>query len=452
MHLNEDESPLSVRSALERVVRRLGAMPWAQKLCDLGASGSLGTREELEDQRAFRRAAEAEIAALKKQLACCEDELRTDRTYLESLLVLSACSRPQGPIPSGDANGRGGDAGALSAEWPDEVADAVYPSCPWIEGGLSFIPGRLRVCPNGHLGGGTPGLLPFEAGELPVDQILKRRDVIRQANRAGCFAPCAQCAFLEARRWPRQSYAFNLVCIAHATACNLACRYCHAVPESLHLQNPKSVPSLLATFESLIEQGLLASDARILWGGGEPTMLREFEPLLSLLEGHGAYSEVYTSGVRVSPKLRESLRQDRAGIMVSLDAGTADTYRAIKGRALFDRVVVNVAQYAAVNPGRVILKMILSDDNRGEISSFLDVAERAGVGIVCYDVLVKDGDVDERSIEDAAFFSEASAQRGLECRIGEVGSIFVPGARIEARVQSFVDAQRLSADGTACQG
>src|SRR5204863_95163 len=110
-------------------------------------------------------------------------------------------------------------------------------------------------------------------------------------------------------------------CIAHATACNLACHYCHTIPESRYLQNPGVVPSLLPAISSLISEGLLAPDARIQWGGGEPTILREFEALFGLLHRHGAYSEVYTSGLRVPPILLEAMVEDR--VSARIDAARA---------------------------------------------------------------------------------------------------------------------------------
>ena len=50
-----------------------------------------------------------------------------------------------------------------------------------------------------------------------------------------------------------------------------------------------------------------------------------------------------------------------AADVTSLDAGTPETYARIKGRAVFGRVVANVARYARANSGRTILKMIVSE-------------------------------------------------------------------------------------------
>ena len=373
---------------------------------------------ELDDLRAFRDAAVREISDLKERVEVSRDQLSVERSYVAALVSV-------------------GERGAASATFSDRRAadDPPYRSCPWIEGGVSFVPGRLRVCPNTHIGGGTPGLVPFTEGPMPVSDIRQRRDIIRRANRAGVFAPCAGCAFSSVRAWGPRAYAFDLVCIAHATACNLACSYCHSIPEARHLQKPGAVPRLYSTFAALIDDGMLAPNSRIQWGGGEPTILREFGALFGLLQRYGAYSEVYTSGVLAPDILLEQVAQGRAGVMISLDAGTAGTYKRIKGRDVFDRVVANTARYAAANPGRTLLKMILSEDNAGEVGAFLDVAEKAGVRIVCFDTPMYRDRIGNHLIDAAARFRQEAARRGLECRRGEVGIVYNLQDDVEARIE-----------------
>lgn len=406
-------------------VRRRPGLDWTKLLA------------ELDDHRAFRTAAEAEIRALKDQGELDRDQLRVQSAYVSSLKVLVTAQERE---PTRDAARIEARTGILPPRDGTAAAPAPgseYPSCPWIEGGVSFIPGRLRVCPNSHAGGGTPGLVAFSEGPLPVSEIVAQRDIIRRANRLDCFVPCAKCAFRVTRSWKSREHLFDLVCIAHATACNLACAYCHSIPEARYLQNPNSVPRLYPTFARLIADGLLAPKARIQWGGGEPTILREFDALFGLLSRHGADSEVYSSGVRIPEVLIDALIENRAGVMVSLDAGTADTYARIKGRAAFDRVVANVARYARANPGRTLLKMILSSQNLDEVCGFLDVAEKAGVRIVCFDTMMFRDRVDESVIAAAARFQLEAAKRGLECRGGEVGLIYNLDDHVAERIESM---------------
>jgi molybdenum cofactor biosynthesis enzyme MoaA len=393
-------------------------------------------RTELADLRSFRTAAEAEIALLKEQVLSDTDQLNVQRVYLSALQSIVSAQDNQ---IDASANSVRESLRTIRTSIPSDSttlggSEGVFPSCRWIEGGLSFVPGHVRVCPNCNSAGGAPGLVAFAEGRLPVDTILARKEIIRRGNRINAFSPCTNCAYRTEQRWSPREYAFDILCISHATACNLACNYCHTIPEERYLQHPGLVPSLYGTIEALINEGHLAPNSLIQWGGGEPTILREFPALFRMLESHGAYSEVYSSGVRISEVLLESLSRNRAGVMVSLDAGTAETYANIKGRPAFDRVVANVARYASKNPGRTILKMILFENNLGEVSQFLDVAERTGVRIVCVDTPLYLNHVGDQFVEAAAFFCDEAERRGLEWRMGEVGNVFNPADRVAERI------------------
>lgn len=394
-------------------------------------------QRELGDLRSFRNAAEAELLRVQEHVRLLEDEVRVQRDYLSALLPLPRTggggARPEPQRTVRDVR--------FVKRLPGAAVERdIYPSCRWIEGGASFVPGRLRVCPNTNARGGPPGLARFTEGRLPVELILERREVIRWANRGAGFEACGQCAYRERREWKARPYVFDVLCIAHATTCNLACRYCHTIPEARYLQNPRLVPRLLPTISALISDGLLAPDARIQWGGGEPTVLREFDEMFEVLHRHGAYSEVYTSGLRIPPILLDAVAQNRAGVMVSLDSGTRETYRRIKGRDAFDRVLSNVGRYALANPGRIMLKMILSRENAGEVRRFLDVAESAGVRIVCYDTMMYENHVNDGVIEGAARFRYEAEARGLECRAGEVGLVYNLDDRVSQRIEAAYSA------------
>jgi molybdenum cofactor biosynthesis enzyme MoaA len=429
-----------VKKALSRYIKaavRHGFAAVGFDLLNRRAGSSLTTiRKELEDFRAFRFAAEEEIVKLKDQTLADRDQLAVQKDYLSALQSVVA-EQDKLLLPefvSAGESTRSDRISMVNIIPNDGTSEEDYPSCSWIEGGLSFVPGRVRVCPNSHSQGGTPGLLSFKDGRLPVDDILAQRDIIRRANRIDCFDPCNGCAYRVKTNWKPRRYAFDLLCISHATACNLACNYCHTIPEDRYLQNPNSVPRLYPTIEALISDGHLAPDSRVQWGGGEPTILKEFPELFTLLDNHGANSEVFSSGVRVSEVLMDGLARNCAGVMISLDAGTRETYARIKGRPVFDRVVTNVGRYARVNPGRTILKMILFEENLGEILQFLDIAERKGVRIVCFDTPMYRNRVDNQIIDAASLFSDEAAKRGLECRIGEVGSVYNPSDQIADRV------------------
>ena len=124
--------------------------------------------------------------------------------------------------------------------------------------------------------------------------------------------------------------------------------------------------------------------------------------------------------------------------MISIDAGTKEVYNIIKGKNLFDKVVQNIKEYVKANKYRVILKMIICDENKHEVISFLNIAEKLDVKIVCYDVLMYQNYIHQEIINAAALLKYESMKRGIEARIGGVGAIYNPTDNIRQRIeQSF---------------
>jgi MoaA/NifB/PqqE/SkfB family radical SAM enzyme len=83
---------------------------------------------------------------------------------------------------------------------------------------------------------------------------------------------------------------------------------------------------------------------------------------------------VFANGTMVSPQLLEGVSKGLARIICSVDAGTPETYRQIKGKPMFHKVWLSLAKYAAQaqNPDQVIAKYIVMERNRtrDEIDAF----------------------------------------------------------------------------------
>lgn len=401
-------------------------------------------RREIEDLRSYRHAAEVEIQDLKNQTLLYKDEVNYLREYLHtSLKNIDLLTKPQSAVENKlQVLDEQRQWRAFNLRPPDRSKE--YASCKWIEGGLSFVPGQIKVCPNCIKCGGTPGLVQFTRPYFPISQILEARKLIIHANQNGGFNNCKTCPFLKKRIWTPRKYLFDRICIAHFTSCNLACGYCHATAEKKQQAPFSSVIPLKPTFEWLIENEYLSPKSVVMWGGGEPTINKEFENLLAFLADHGAISQVYTNGTILSDVLLKNMRSNKASIMISLGAGTKTTYKIIKGKNLFDQVIHNIEKYAEANNFNIILKMILCRENKNEVDAFLNIAQQNNVRIVCYDILMYQNRVDQEIVDAAAFLRHESMRRGIEARIGEVGAIYNPADNVEQKIEQAFNKLSLS--------
>ncbi|MHB8909188.1 MAG: radical SAM protein [Syntrophales bacterium] len=227
-----------------------------------------------------------------------------------------------------------------------------------------------------------------------MQRIRDARATFIEAINSGGLDSCEGCGLLEKRIWSPALYLVQVVNLSHFTYCNLNCRYCYLQLEKKCTgwwNDPDALAAghrplaLYETFQAMIADGLLAPDGVINWGGGEPTLLPEFERLLGLLVAGGRWNYVATNGVRYSPALAAGLAGGQVGMVCSVDAGTAATFKALKGHDCFDQVWSHLKAYAATG-GNVQVKYIVTrmNCNSEDAREFVCRSADAGVrGLIC---------------------------------------------------------------------
>jgi organic radical activating enzyme len=303
-----------------------------------------------------------------------------------------------------------------------------YYSCPWIEGGLVFFPQSLHACCIAHHDGrGWPVLVEKFAGEsLPLEEILVGRQNLIVSNQKPEHDPaCRGCSFLQKRRWKPKKFLFDHLNFSHFTRCNLKCTYCWSTqPGFVHVtENVNLVPFL----KMMIEKGLLARHSSVLWGGGEPTILPEFESMFSLLANHGAFQTLNTNAVLKSKVILQWLPVSRFKVVVSIDAGTPETYQKIKGANAFAKVWANVREYAHIGRQRVFVKYLFDDHNCSEVDFFIDQINKAKIAMVFADVDGRINPIPQEIIEAAGLLSYELRRRGIWFGAMGVGANAHPG-------------------------
>jgi sulfatase maturation enzyme AslB (radical SAM superfamily) len=241
----------------------------------------------------------------------------------------------------------------------------AYYSCRWIEYGLNLLHNTLKFCCVVHSGGkGFPHICYFNGKNFPIDFILSRREGLRDVNNRGrTYSPCKGCYALEEREWDNSNTRpyFRHLAINNFLFCNLRCNYCYTLDER-YKKLPQYAYDLFPFFTYLIESGYLYPDTFIDWGGGEPTLLKDFDKVAELFIQNGFRQHIFTNATIYSEFIEQGLRDNVITIQVSVDSGTRETYGKVKGKDLFGDVWNNLARYAKTN-GHVIAKYVVKDDN-----------------------------------------------------------------------------------------
>jgi molybdenum cofactor biosynthesis enzyme MoaA len=284
---------------------------------------------------------------------------------------------------------------------------------------LVFLGEALQACCVRHHGdrGHTVLLEEWDGHTLPVEDIVAARNHVRaQLDLPGGYGPCNGCIMLKASPLPERRYPFDYVDLAHDFRCNLHCSYC-----AVHRRGLRSRVTdlkLLPTMKALLRDGLLDPHAHVDWSGGEPTLNPEFPELSSFLAESGLSQSLHTNGVILSDAALKWIPRSLDRMYVSVDAGTRETYRRVKGLDAYDVVWENLARYVRVGGRRIIAKMILLDENVDEVVQFVEHAEKAAVQTVIADLDQYDHDLSDDKVEAAAAMLEECARRGIRLVAG----------------------------------
>lgn len=159
--------------------------------------------------------------------------------------------------------------------------------------------------------------------------------------------------------------------------CNLNCSYCsdRGLRKRQGLQRDLSDDSLFRLFEDLKTGG---TQGVVIEGGGEPTLHTDFEKIIRKLQEIGLPMGLITNGVL---PLSSDILTAFEWIRVSLDSSTAEEFYSLKGRDEFEKVLLNIYNYAARCPA-VGVGYVVTNGNTSEIETLILRLRQYGVSYI----------------------------------------------------------------------
>ena len=270
-----------------------------------------------------------------------------------------------------------------------------YYSCPWIEHGLVFFRYKLAMCCNcGHEGSIQTLIRNNYVGQkIDWDRIFQVKDMYRRFHKKGkIHTGCVSCPYLKEDKWDNSRYIDNIY-ISHWTQCNSKCIYCYATQKPEDFDMPQTY-HVLPILKEMFDKGILRAGGIISFGGGEPTLLDEFEDLVTfLLDNYFWGIRVHSSGIKYSPALARAINEIRGYVVVSVDSGSAEAFEKIKQVPCYDKVRETVRKYALQTTflGRYLVsaKYIIVpgiNDTIEEIESWMKANYDAGLYTTVLDI------------------------------------------------------------------
>jgi len=275
-----------------------------------------------------------------------------------------------------------------------EEKKTKYLSCEYVQHGFNADYEDIKMCCfNCHEGGGRQILIDnYDGRMINWNKFFKEKRKMRELNRQGIILErCKGCIFLKEREWDDEDY-INYMVFNHWTQCNCKCKYCFTNGQSDFFNTRKNY-NIYPVIKKLADMGKIRGGGEIGFGGGEPALLPEFEPMVNLLLDCGCDNiRVHSSGVKYSKAIERGLQEGKLTLVVSVDSGFEETYTNIKQVNHFKKVWENLAEYAShqgENKYKAKTKYIIYpgyNDNKKEFDKFLELTLNAGIKSMVLDV------------------------------------------------------------------
>lgn len=137
--------------------------------------------------------------------------------------------------------------------------------------------------------------------------------------------------------------------------------------------------------KDLNESGFIADSVSVAFGGGEPTLLENLEDYIEFAQKKNWMQLLNTSGLLNKDFVKKILADDDDfWVQISVDSGTPETYRRIKGQSGYNAVWNTIRDYSAVSKN-VLVKYVLFSYNsdKREIDAFIEQCNKNGVHNIC---------------------------------------------------------------------
>lgn len=268
-----------------------------------------------------------------------------------------------------------------------------YLSCKELESSLFLAPDELRSCcqrffHNGKMRGDA-SLLKINKGDVPTSKkILDARNRIFEDIQNKNSESCTGCHHLYERETkPKFDNSLDHLSVEQHTFCNLRCSYC----SPMFYGGEKPNYNVLNLVKLLKQDGYFQNLKQVVWGGGEPTLDKSFELLVNEINSETnpeIYHRIFTNSVRYSEALANFLKKGLVKIVTSIDSGTPETFKKVRGRVKFEEVFVNLQKYSEINPNKITIKYILTDHNKSEeeLESFVNKCVKFNLDNCAYQI------------------------------------------------------------------
>ena len=278
-------------------------------------------------------------------------------------------------------------------------------SCYDLHNSIFIAPDQVRTCckrffVDGEMKGDVALLTgdEYNYSDFNLNNILNEKQKLYTEINKGESDKCTGCNFLEFKAW--DNFKFEHLSFEYHSVCNMKCIYCS---ETYYggFDSKYDVDKLL---DELASNGKLTETRSIVWGGGEPTLGKNFDEMFTRLhiDFPDIQQRVITNATKLSPIVLQAISNNSANVVTSIDAGTKEKFFEVRKNKQFEKVFRNLTQYAKASPDNVTIKYIFMDENASllEVNAFVNEVSKHGLQNCNFQISY---DFKQESISDTHF-------------------------------------------------
>jgi sulfatase maturation enzyme AslB (radical SAM superfamily) len=210
--------------------------------------------------------------------------------------------------------------------------------------------------------------VPFDKNDIEgsIDTLLRLREKQSELLENGCESGfCKGCSLICENNWVSTDGKINSIILGGSAPCNAKCYYCaRTTPAS------EDIPAVINALENKM---LISPGAYFCIAPGEITVHPDRKQILEIGERYN--SQILTNALIYNKTVSKIIAREHSLAIISLDAGTRDGYKLVKGIDVFDKVVENLKQYKS-DGAHIELKYIICtgyNDNFAEADGFINL-------------------------------------------------------------------------------
>lgn len=288
-------------------------------------------------------------------------------------------------------------------------------SCVFLESMLVLGNNTFGFCCNAHGAKRIPSVALSDSSgeELFAAGEQVRENAIKDLENGTADGYCIGCSRAVATCYSNKR-TIGTITFGTGFICQFKCSYCGYAKQSAE-EVLRYIKRALAFINYLKTHGFMDEQTSISIANGEITINPMQNEIMEFFQNNPCV--IMTNSAVYSKAIQRVLDMGKSKIFVSLDCGTENTFKLIKGVSCFTDVCDNIRRYSGHGP--VDLKYILipgKNDDVADIEGFMNLAESIGATVT-----ISRNSVDKESFEknidkalsSISYFAKCARDRGL---------------------------------------